>query len=347
MLLNPAKMESELKHILEDAVDRGEETACQLTVFQNGELLADLAVGEGITRDSLFPIFSVGKGIASTAFHQVFERGLIDYDARVADYWPEFGCNGKENIRVWHILSHRSGMQCLPPSVNTDWVNWRVMCDKLAAAAPANEPGVLCNYQAVTFAWLVGELAARASGVPFDRWIKEHVIAPLGLEKQLYFGSDAEAESRFVKLDASAVRDKQPWTIQFMHDPIVRHGFIPSANGMANSYALARHYAGLLSGELLKRETLDNATFIRRHESDPVLPDQWYRFGLGYVCCGPDSAPGQVFGHGGAAGAEGWADKKTGLAVGFTKNKLNEHHPDHPVRERIARTLGIEKFSRW
>ena len=105
-----------------------------------------------------------------------------------------------------------------------------------------------------------------------------------------------------------------------MHNPVIRHGFLPSANGCANASSIARHYAALL-GEvdgvrLLRPETVADAAVLRRAPEDPVPPEgTWEKFGLGYALCGPADNPGALFGHGGALGAEGFADRTSGIAV--------------------------------
>lgn len=75
----------------------------------------------------------------------------------------------------------------------------------------------------------------------------------------------------------------------------------------------------------------------RRHPAG----NEWDKFGLGYALCGPEAPWNRMFGHGGACGSEGFADRTTGYAVGFTKNKLNRTHPVHPVRDRISDVLEI------
>ena len=58
-------------------------------------------------------VFSATKGVAATVVHRLVDRGLLDYDTPVAEYWPEFGANGKSDITVRDVLRHRAGLSHL------------------------------------------------------------------------------------------------------------------------------------------------------------------------------------------------------------------------------------------
>ncbi|MFA5206705.1 MAG: serine hydrolase domain-containing protein [Lentisphaeria bacterium] len=342
MTTDISRLSAGLQQILDDAVAAGEETGCQLAIFDRGTPVINLAAGNGITTDTLFPVFSAGKGLMTTAVHRLVERGVLSYDTRVADLWPEFGCNGKEDVRVWHILTHRSGLHQLP-AVNApeEQADWKLMCDRIAAMKPVWTPGTKCEYQGITYAWLLGEVAQRADGRDFRRIVTEEVLAPLGLEHHFFFGTARPYAAPALTLCPG---EEPPWAAQFIGCDAIRHGLVPSANGLGTAYALARHYAALkhdIDGvRLLRPETVANATFLRRAADDPA-GETWAKFGLGYALCGPEPEVGRMFGHGGALGAEGLADKQTGLAIGFTKNQVTPTHPVHPVRDRISRLLGL------
>ena len=103
-----------LQNLLDEAVASGEESACQLAIYQSGKPVADLCAGENIQSSTLFPVYSVSKGLTTTLAHILYEEGKLDFEAPVSDYWPEFGCKGKEEIKVWHIFCHRAGLWQMP-----------------------------------------------------------------------------------------------------------------------------------------------------------------------------------------------------------------------------------------
>lgn len=336
-----------LQSILDSAVESGEECGLQLAVYDHGELAFDLCSGYAdrartvkVTPETLFPVYSCGKGVMSAAFHILVERQIIRYNDRVADYWPEYGCNGKEETLVWQALSHRAAVSALPELADVrDRCNWELMCKKIAEAVPANTPGEKCAYHGVTFAWVIGELATRASGIFFRDFINEELLKRLGLERDFFFGTDAEADSRVAEVDGK----ESDWVREFIETPEIRHGFIPSANGIGTAGSLAKIYAAITTGvegkKLLRDETVENATILRRHWSDPLTPT-WAKFGLGWALpYAPDNYA--VFGHGGALGGEGFADRERGITVGFVKNHVTSTHPVHPVRDRLAEAMGM------
>jgi hypothetical protein len=153
------------------------------------------------------------------------------------------------------------------------------------------------------------------------------------------FGTDAEADTRVAEVDGP----EDAWCREFISDDTIRHGFIPSANGVATAEALAKIYASITTGvdniRLLKPETVENAAIVRRWWNDPLTPS-WAKFGLGWALpYAPDTTA--VFGHGGALGGEGFADRERGIAVAFLKNHITATHPVHPVRDELAEALGM------
>ena len=345
-------LEQQLQDVLDRAVDDGTECGCQLAIFRNGKPVLSLFAGYTsprrnvkVTEQTLFPVFSCGKSVMATIVHRLAERGVMDYDARIADYWPEFGCCGKEDIRLRHGLSHRTGLHVLPELDRTDRLaDWEFMCRKMEEAVPVVPPGTKCNYQAVTHAWLLGEPVRRASGKSMRQLIREEIFRPLGIDGQFVFGVTAEQEKNLASVDTG--RNPASWCGRMFASRAIRRGFIPSFNGCANAFALAKYYSALVTEtdgiRLLQKETLDRATRLCRHPDDPLPPEgAWTKFGLGYALCGEGENLGICFGHGGALGSEGFADRETGLAVAFTKNMDLPGHPVHPIRNRISDVLGL------
>ena len=357
MNTNWTELRPVLQGILDDATRVGEECGCQLAIYHHGKLVIDLCSGyyspdqsRPITSDALFPIFSCGKGVMTTAMHCLVRRGLISYDTRIGDIWPSFDCNRKQEMLLWHIMTHRAGMHELPvPKDSEELAAWDYMCTILAKAAPAWTPGTRFAYHGITFAWLMGETAAIAARKPCREVVLDEVLRPLGIENEFFFGTTRQADLRFVPVDATA-KNGEDWCASFINNPVIRHAVIPSANACASARALARHYAALV-GEvdgvrLLTDSCLDNAVRLWRDPSDPVAKGVWTRFGLGYVLAGPEENPGVRFGHGGACGAEGFADRESDVGFAFTKNKSLPTHPNHPIRDRISDALGIS-IRRW
>ncbi len=175
--------------------------------------------------------------------------------------------------------------------------------------------------------------------------IREQIFKPLGIDSSFAFGTTAEQDRRLAKIDIT--HRPESWCHERFRYPSYQHGFIPSANGCANAFSLAKYASALVAEtdgiRLLKKETLDNATILRRWENDPIPPGAWTKFGLGYALLGEGDRLGIRFGHGGALGSECFADKEAGFAMAFTKNMDLPTHPVHPIRDRISDALGLPR----
>jgi CubicO group peptidase (beta-lactamase class C family) len=170
----------------------GQEVGAAFAVYRDGRKVVDLWGGfrNGITRapwqqDTLVNVFSTTKGVASLALALAVSRGLIAYDAKVADYWPEFAQAGKDAITVRQLLAHQAGLSAIRPLLTlSDLAEPTRMTAKLAAQAPAWPPGTRHGYHGLTLGWYQGELIRRVdpAGRTLGRFFAEEIAEPLGLD---------------------------------------------------------------------------------------------------------------------------------------------------------------------
>ena len=333
--------------------------------------VADTSTGGPWTEDTLQLVFSTTKGATAVCAHLLAQRGELDLDAPVADYWPEFKAEGKERIPVRWLLSHRAGLPVVDnPPPAADVLRWYPIVEALAAQRPVWEPGTAHGYHALTYGWLVGEVVRRISGRSLGTFFADEVAAPLGLD--FWIGLPDAQEPRVSRLEVlgnSGVTpdvdlDKVPENVRAMlqafldpnslsqralnvtkpplnwNAPEVHAAEIPAGNGIGTARSLARMYAGLI-GEvdgvrLLTPETVANATVEQSNGPDRVLMVPT-RFGLGYFlpsAFSPLAGP-RSFGHAGAGGSLGFADPDTGIAFGYVMNKMQQNLAGDP------RTLGL------
>ena len=177
-----------------------------VAVYHRGELVVDLwggsrTDGEPWEADTLAMCFSTTKGVTSTALHLLADRGLVDYDERVATYWPEFAQSGKSRVTVRQLMSHAAGLHRIRTIVDRAdrMLDWEYMADALAGAEPAYQPGTANGYHALTYGWLVGELVRRVDGRPLAEFVQQELAAPLGLEG-LFLGCPEEQRHRVAPL---------------------------------------------------------------------------------------------------------------------------------------------------
>ena len=103
--------------------------------------------------DAITVIMSCSKGATAAVVLRLAERGLIDVEAPVADYWPEFAANGKADARVWHLLSHSVGLPGLDPETASPprtcsirsgtsmfWARWRRFGRRAPPASTTRSP---------------------------------------------------------------------------------------------------------------------------------------------------------------------------------------------------------------
>ena len=367
-MLDPQKA---VQTLLDELVATGEENGLQAAVYHRGEPIVDAWAGAAdptrtpVTPDTLFTVYSVGKGITATALHILAERGSISYDDPIAKHWSEFAQNGKANILVRHAMAHLSGIPQMPPGVMPDDVlDWPGMCDRIAGLTPLWRPGETLCYHAMTYGWIVGGAAERADGRPFAKIVTDEIAGPLGLNG-LFFGVPSSELHRVALLEPGAVEGDavEPVipgvvpdgsaSLDQMNRTEIRQAVLPAYGMCVNARSLAKIYASLV-GMGVDGVRLLSPDRVRQATAPQVIAKEAngageLRFGLGYrLGGGPDGAICSritAFGHDGAGGANGYADPEHDFAFGFTKNRFAANKPGHNTSNRIARvvraSLGI------
>lgn len=350
----------------------GQEVGAAVGVYLHGRKVVDLwggiadpETGRRWERDTLQVVFSTTKGVTAACAHLLSQRGELDLDAPVAEYWPEFAAHGKDRVPVRWLLTHQAGLPAIDhPITPAEAIAWHPMVTALAAQRPFWEPGTEHGYHAHTYGWLVGEVVRRVTGRSLGTFLAEEIAAPLGLD--LWIGLpeterrrvsrivaaplDLDALAR-IDLDAlpeparevmGAYADPTSLTRRSMavvtpplnhDDPDEQAAEMPSTNGICTARALARFYAALI-GEvdgqrILASDTLAAATAEQVSGTDRVLRVP-VRIGTGFGLPTPDAfwySP-TAFGFPGYGGSLGFADPANGLAFGYVMNHIQEGMPD-------------------
>ena len=155
-------LQDQVQRRLDELVET--ELGLQVAVYHQGELVVDAVAGD-VTSDTLFYAASTGKAAAATVANVLVDRGVLEYDAPIADLWPEFAANGKQKATLRHVLTHSVGLPALAPDTTADdLTDPAKITSYLAAAEPWWEPGTKMTYHAMTFGYLVGEIVRRATG---------------------------------------------------------------------------------------------------------------------------------------------------------------------------------------
>jgi CubicO group peptidase (beta-lactamase class C family) len=350
-----------VQRVLDDLVARGAEVGLQVAAYLDGELvldtwagIADKATGRPVDGDTLFVMFSATKGVMATGIHMLVDRGLLDYEAPVARYWPEFGAHGKERVTLRHALAHQAGIPQLPDGATPELMaDWDAICAAIANLTPLWEPGSRTQYHGMTFGWILGEVLRRVDGRTVRDYVHQEIGGPIGAA-DLNVGIAAADEPRVARL-RSAPGTTTTISADRWNRPDMHRAIVPAAGGLFNARSLARLYAVLAAGGELDGRRLLSAKRIelaRRQQTSPAdAAEVGMVFGLGYRLGSPIypewgllRALGHrttVFGHTGAGGSLGFADPERRFAFALTKNLL------HPVVEgRRSTTAEIVRAVR-
>jgi CubicO group peptidase (beta-lactamase class C family) len=338
--------------------ERGEVGAA-VCVTLDGTVVADLRGGwtDADQRlpwsaDTLVNVFSVGKGLLSVCTARLAGLGLLDPDAPVTRYWPEFGAAGKSEVTVRQLLSHQAGLpavrQPLPAGSGLDW---QLLTTLLAAEEPWWQPGSGHGYHVNTFGYLGGELIRRITGTTVGEFLQREVAGPLGAD--VHIGLPASEHRRVAEFRWP---ERGPETAALQGDPVPqnrmalnayfnppdfagvgvvntaawRSAQVPSANAHATAAGIARIYTALAAGGALSGVRVVTASALAAATREQVYGDDLVlarpsRFGLGFQLTHPERQLGhgpRCFGHFGAGGSIGFCDPDARLAVGYVTNQM-------------------------
>lgn len=336
-----------------------------VAIRHRGEVVVDLwagdadAAGRPWAEDTLAVVFSTTKGLAALCLHMLTDQGLLDFDAPVARYWPEFAQNGKAEATVAMLMSHQLGLpvwqEPLPPGALHDW---DLAAGRLAAEAPLWEPGTAHGYHGLTLGWLEGELVRRITGQSMGDFFRSQVAAPLGADA--WIGLSPSEHARVAEIQLAPPDFNSPFTRKMMTDPTwygaklvfndggdingdtvntprrwaMEH---PSAGGIVSARALATVYAplsldGALDGvRLVSQSALPAMRAVRAASARDLILLTPTAFTLGFTKSWGSRAHGpgghvilgeQAFGASGMGGSLGFADPQAELSFGYVLNRL-------------------------
>jgi CubicO group peptidase (beta-lactamase class C family) len=314
-------------------IEQGLHAGAQLYVsLKNGVIVND-AVGETssgtpMTLDTPLPWLSSGKPLIAVAIAQLWERRLLDLDDPVAKHIPGFAAGGKEKITIRHILTHTAGFRAaigLREDQSWDLVIAAINATRIE---PRWIPGQTAGYHPLTSWYVLGELVHVLDGRPFERYVDEMIVRPLGMNGTSYVEKN-------------------------------RHAPGASASGPARD--LARFYQMMLRrGETIV--TPQTAEAMTAHHRVGVFDKTFNHvidFGLGFVLqsnrygvdtvpynYGPHASP-RTFGHSGARSSIGYCDPEHGLVVAcIFDGRATEAQHDARMREvnaAIYEELGLTR----
>jgi CubicO group peptidase (beta-lactamase class C family) len=356
MSATPSKEDPRIRAALEESLQRGEH-GIAVAAYHRGKLIVDAFAGianpttkQAVDQETIFPIFSVTKGITALAVHLQAERGLLEVDAPIARYWPEFGVNGKETITITHALSHRSGIPQMPKDVTPKLLaDWDWMVAQIQGHTPLFPTGTTNAYHVLVWGWILGEVVRRTDPGKrsFDVFVQEEICAPLGV-KYFYLGVPDTELGRVAVLsggnsgplvDEYGISPKEVYPGSDVHNQrVMLQAVDPGAGAVATAGSVARIFALLAEGgqldgvQFLSKERIKTFTAPREdaHAPDKVISIPTWIGASGYYLGGePGASPPFVGSHRdviyspGAGGSYAWADLRNRIAVSICHNNMD------------------------
>jgi CubicO group peptidase (beta-lactamase class C family) len=349
-----------VKSAILDVIGEGREVGVQVAAYHHGKLavdawagLADEGTGRPVDGDTLFNVYSVTKAVAATALHIQADRNLIDYEAPVVRYWPEYGAHGKEKTTVRDVLTHRACVPQMPDHVTPELMcDWQWMTRAIADLKPLAKPGSTTMYLSMTFGWIVGELVRRTDPKQrsLGRFIREEIALPLGIA-DLWVGIPDAVEPRIAR-QIDAMRPIPPEHLPPLFiasmpanvalTPVVferadvRRAEVAGVGGIFTARSEARFWAMLANGgeldgvRILSPEIVKTLGVPRGNseELDRVMFNIPLPISLGGFWLGGNHPPvcavksPRAICHPGQGGSIGWADFDANLAVAICHNRL-------------------------
>lgn len=327
-------------------------------VFLDGEPVLDIWSGWADTgrrwrADTMALSYSTSKGVAATVINCLADRGILDYDTPVAEYWPEFAANGKGDITLRDVLRHRAGLQRMRGLLDDpeDLLDHAKVAAAIAAQAPDPLRYKASGYHGLNFGTIVAEIAQRATGRSFTDLVRTELAEPLG-DNDFWFGVPEHERHRVARLsrrlgigmvpfdrvvrmgsrvralDAARSAIYDGWTDMSIGDKPY-DAMMPGWNGVFTARSLAKMYGALANDgvvghrRLLRKEATDRiAEMPPNSRYDYVLGGPPH-FALGYhrAIVGA-TLTRKAFGHFGIGGSGGIAIPSTGIGIGFVTNNL-------------------------
>ncbi|MGW1835866.1 serine hydrolase domain-containing protein [Streptomyces sp. NPDC002067] len=344
--------------------------SAQLAVRLHGRPVVDLWTGPGVTGDSLFALYSSGKGAAHLVTALLVQDGVLELDRPVARDWPEFAAGGKAGLTLRDLLSHRAGLLGTPEGLSTsELADEPRLAELLAALPPAWAPGGGYGYHAFTATALTGEVVRRLTGRTLQEHYGERLRIPYGLD--FHLGLPASEESRYLpaqpgRADAdrgpaptgltalafNAHADPPTDLVAYANTREVRAQGSASSGSVGTARGLAKMYAAAISPvdgrvPLLGPDVLAEFTAPHTPGTDLVTGEVDH-FLLGFEAQGVRygrSLSARAFGHSGAVGAQSFADPATGIAYSYTRRSFAPGGGGAPENHRliaaVAAAVGV------
>ena len=306
----------------------------QLTLYLSSRHHNETWVKDGFIQMDKSP-YPAATARATTCLWVLADEGAVTFHDKVADHIPEFARNGKADITIHQLLSHRAGFplagMAFPPAAwNDREVRRKLVCDFTLDWTP----GTRVRYHHQSAHWIAAVLIETLTGSDYRDFLRERVIAPLGLGDEMFVGVPESEQARAADVHDPAPDGKSHLRDPNENEPAFRAAGLPATGGMATARGLAAYYQmlaqdGSLNGVRIVSPRM--VQYVTRNwtgdEIDHAYAMPMHR-GLGPHSRGETPqiiglgtiAGVHTFGHGGVGTSYAWGDPETGVSFAFVSN---------------------------
>ncbi|MCC7474066.1 MAG: DUF1343 domain-containing protein [Pirellulales bacterium] len=330
--MNPA-IESRIDRAVAESLEQKRMSGCVVLLGRRAGIVFEKAYGyrcvepreEPMTLDTVFDMASLTKPLATaTGIMLLVERGQLRLRQKVAEFFPDFAQNGKQEVTIEQLLVHSSGL--LPDNPLTDYAEgWQSAGPKIFALTPLSDPGTRFKYSDVNFI-LLGKIIEQVTGETEAVFLQREVYDKLGMSDSGYL-PDEKLRERAETTEKTAGR----WLKGEVHDPrAARMGGIAGHAGLFSTAHDLAIYATMMLGQGRYGDTRVLSAAAVAEMTRPRDVDG-HRRGLGwdmrslYSRNRGELMSDRAFGHGGFTGTAMWIDPALDLYVIFLGDRL---HPD-------------------
>ncbi|WP_306015172.1 serine hydrolase domain-containing protein [Oceanicaulis sp. MMSF_3324] len=328
-----------------------DELGAGFTLIREGEVLVDIHAGHADrkaerpwTAETIVPVFSTGKAVTALVVAWLVDQGHLDYDAPVAEVWPDFAQAGKGEVTLAQALSHQAGLPGYPEEMEpSDWFDRELMESRFAAMSPMWPLGEGSGYHPISYGVIADAVVRRADehGRTVGALLRDMVCGPRGID--FHIGVPESEHDRAAEhvlpprpphlgsmTPEKAAAFLKPWSSPGRRGTAAwRSAELPAANGHGTARAIARLMApfatqGRLDGEAFVSDAVIKAALTERvNGPDRVLP-----FDLSFACGVMINRDSEAFGpepkavgHYGFGGSCGFADPARGVSGAYVMNR--------------------------
>ena len=330
----------------------GDEVGACVSIVIEGQTVVDLWGGyKDAARKQLWEkntitcMMSVTKACAAICLLTLVDRGIVDIEKPVSYYWPDFGKNGKENISILTLISHKSGVIYADAAPAGSLWQDGIVEKALEDEVPQWTPGTAGSYHSFTYGPLISGLIRHVDGRSVGQFWRDEISSRFNLDFNI--GLDEEEALRcaeFIETPGTPSRDgikvntesplfrawnPMPKEEDFNSENWLKNEFA-SANGHGNARAIASLFGGLANygkidgKQLLSKDIINLAISEHWNELDRMT-NRHFRFGCGFMLsCPPFPFGGKQdnFGHTGIGGAVGFGDPHKRMGFSYCCNRM-------------------------